>query len=491
MSSADARRFFLKPTSYFTLRLPPYFDFETVLSDTSQAMSQQQIQNTWRNNARRIDGVNHTFMTNKDGKYAWRPLQLIHPALYVSLVNHLTTQQNWTNVISRFSDFQSDPRVECSSIPVESLVNSRDQKEQIIAWWNDFEQRSFELSLDFSYVLNSDVTDCYSSIYTHSIPWAIHTRTAAKADRRRHSLMGNEIDAAIQDMRQGQTNGIPQGSILMDFIAELVLGYADKLLISEISRRGISDFHILRYRDDYRIFVNNVQEGELILRVLAEVLASLSLTLKPEKTIASDDIISASLKDDKLDWITRRQGDGNLQRHLIIIYNHAVENPNSGSVERALVEWSRRLRKVDRIRNPLPLIGIVTEIAMHNPRVYGVVAAILSLIFSHLPDDIDKREVIAKIETKFRRVPNSGHMQIWLQRICHPFALGMSFDETLCRLAYQENVTLWNSDWIPTGPLRSVIDAQDVILMDELANIPAIVPPDEVELFMLDSGLYW
>ena len=35
-------------------------------------------------------------------------------------------------------------------------------------------------------------------------------------------------------MSYGQTNGIPQGTILMDFIAEMVLGYADYLLTERL-----------------------------------------------------------------------------------------------------------------------------------------------------------------------------------------------------------------------------------------------------------------
>jgi hypothetical protein len=37
-------------------------------------------------------------------------------------------------------------------------------------------------------------------------------------------------------MRHGQTNGIPQGSVLMDFIAEMVLGYADTLITKKTER---------------------------------------------------------------------------------------------------------------------------------------------------------------------------------------------------------------------------------------------------------------
>jgi hypothetical protein len=59
----------------------------------------------------------------------------------------------------------------------------------------------------------------------------------------------------MQGMNYGQTNGIPQGSVLMDFIAEMVLGYIDERL-SECLDKNMN-YHIIRYRDDYRIFTNN------------------------------------------------------------------------------------------------------------------------------------------------------------------------------------------------------------------------------------------
>jgi len=55
-------------------------------------------------------------------------------------------------------------------------------------------------------------------------------------------------------MTYGQTNGIPQGSVLMDFIAEIVLGYTDLELSHKINQLKIEDYQIIRYRDDYRIF---------------------------------------------------------------------------------------------------------------------------------------------------------------------------------------------------------------------------------------------
>ncbi|QDJ13846.1 hypothetical protein CEP45_08415 [Mergibacter septicus] len=63
-------------------------------------------------------------------------------------------------------------------------------------------------------------------------------------------------------MSWGQTNGIPQGSVLMDFIAELVLGYCDEILEEKLSERRIDNYFIIRYRDDYRVFTNSKEDAE-------------------------------------------------------------------------------------------------------------------------------------------------------------------------------------------------------------------------------------
>ena len=49
-------------------------------------------------------------------------------------------------------------------------------------------------------------------------------------------VLGNNIDKHLQAMSNGQTNGIPQGSVLMDFIAEILLKYSDELISYEIQK---------------------------------------------------------------------------------------------------------------------------------------------------------------------------------------------------------------------------------------------------------------
>ena len=71
----------------------------------------------------------------------------------------------------------------------------------------------------------------------HSIPWVLHGKEEAKKGRTNKHLLGNKIDKLMQDMNYGQTNGIPQGSVLTDFIAEIVLGCIDSKLSKKFERK--------------------------------------------------------------------------------------------------------------------------------------------------------------------------------------------------------------------------------------------------------------
>lgn len=480
MDHDQAQTFLLKPKSYCTLDLPSHFDFCSLLKSVEEVLTTKQLSELRRGNPRNLEDVNHFILHNKDGKYAWRPIELIHPALYVSLVMAITEPSNWKLICDRFAVFHSIREIQCMSLPVESRSDQKDRAEMISQWWLDFEQRSIELSLDYDYVVHTDIVDCYAEVYTHSIAWALHTRSHAKGNRNDKRLIGNIIDDHIQDMRQGQTNGIPQGPVLMDFIAEMVLGYADMQLASKID---IDEYHILRYRDDYRIFVNNTRDGEVILKCLTEVMFDLGLKLNPEKTRMSGDVITSSIKDDKLNWAFRKQGDANLQKHLLIIHDHSKSYPNSGSLATALDTYYRRLTVTKKCEFPLPLIAIMTDIVYRNPRVYPIAAAILAELLGFIKTASAKRTIIEKIRRRFDNIPNTGYMQIWLQRISFLFDPQINYDEPLCNLIGQYDNDIWNNTWISSKDLLNAVDPKSIIDSEKLQRITPNVPVEEIELF--------
>src|ERR1035437_2515953 len=159
LTNLEARKFFLKSKSYCNFDLPDYFTFNQVLSDLDSALSGKNLSDFRINSPRDFDDINYKILNNKDGRYAWRPMQLIHPALYVSLVHKITQDEHWQTISNRFEQFSKNSRIECISLPIISLTENSDKAEQVSNWWHEVEQRSIELALDYECLTQTDVTD--------------------------------------------------------------------------------------------------------------------------------------------------------------------------------------------------------------------------------------------------------------------------------------------------------------------------------------------
>ncbi len=485
----NAQNYFLESESYCNFDLPKYFDFELLLLKVHKILDNKKLYDFKLANPRNYD-VNYKILNNKDGRYAWRPFQLIHPALYVSLVHQITTKENWKIIRKKFKDFATDKRIECISIPSKSLTKNSNKAEQVSNWWHKIEQRSLELALDYKYLTHTDITDCYGAIYTHSVSWALHGKKFIKKNGNRNdkSLIGNVIDTHIQDMLYGQTNGIPQGSALMDFIAEMVLGYADSLLLKKIPEE-ITKYQILRYRDDYRIFTNNSHDGEQILKCLTEVMIDLGLKLSAEKTKSTSDLISGSIKSDKLYWMGQKQTESNPQKRLLIIHGLAKQYPNSGSLKVSLKKFSPWLKKIKNFKvSIVSLISIIVDIAYNNPVIYPYFVTIVSFLLKQISCKDKKEEILKQIIRKFDDIPNTVNLLIWLQRI----ALGIGveidldvkrdFDVKICKLIPNRDNDLWDNSWLKSG-IKSQIKAGFIINQKVLDNLSEVISEDEVALF--------
>lgn len=500
LSHDKAKVFFLKGTSYCNFELPPYFKFESLLTNLSGYLNGRKINKFYKtesikdesgkdksitNKPDKFENVNYQLLGNKDGHYSWRPYQLINPALYIALVNFITEAENWDSIKNRFKEFQNQYRIDCLSIPVVSESKNSDKAETINQWWQNLEQTSLELALDFEYILHTDISDCYGSIYTHSIPWALHGKEEAKKEHRRNKLVGNFIDGIIRDMLYGQTNGIPQGSTLMDFIAEIVLGYADELLFQKIEL--IDDVKILRYRDDYRIFSNNPQTLDTVAKHLSEILSELGMKLNASKTFTSNDVISASIKPDKSYWILNKRTAWTFQKKLFLLYQTALKYPNSGTLVKELNDILRQLEKVKEFKeNKVACVSILTEIIAKNPKVYPVASAILSKLVSYETDSVESVNLLKKVFKKLDKVPNTGILDLWLQRITLNLP-EFSFNESLTKLVKGEACKIWELGWL-NDALKKIIEETKIVDEEMLGKMKSVIPSSEVELFKIHDS---
>ncbi len=495
LSNEEAKKHFLKASSYFNEDMPSYISFEPILADVATVLNGRNYAEFKSANPSNYSSVNYSLITNKDGKFAWRPFELMHPAIYVSLINVICDTDNWKFITERLSEFDGGV-VECCSAPVMSLDDQTDIAKQIISWWQRVEQRSLAYSLEFNQVLHTDVTDCYGSLYTHSISWALHGIDEAKGKNGKNSLIGNKIDSHIQASRYGQTNGISQGSVLMDFVAEIILGYVDELINLELKTelKNQVDFRILRYRDDYRIYANSDDRAYGILKIVSDKLRIVGMKLGVSKTFSCRNVIEGSIKPDKLAGIELQDlGKVNaktIQKQLLRLHSFGQRFPNSGALRRLVGEFHTDVSKQTEAPDDLEVqVAIATDIAFVSPATFPAVAGILSHLISLAPSE-EKLPLWTKVRDKMSRIPYNGYLEIWLQRVTQPNAV-VEFvsDEPICQIVNGKDAMLWENSWISSSALKGALKVSKIVVapMDKISEV---MQPEEVELFKQNAWSY-
>lgn len=491
MGASAAKKFFMKPESYFNFDLPKYFDFKPILELSNSILKNKDFMNaivkSKKKSPKTMDNVDYIIMHNKDGKYAWRPYEMIHPLLYTKLVDDICKSSNWKEIKQRLKKMHSNNKIKCCSIPCESSKKGDDKRETILKWWSEFEQESISTSIEFSLMACTDITNCYPSIYTHAISWAMHGKEKAKEIVNDYGYIGNLIDLDIEQMRYGQTNGIPQGSALMDFIAEIVLGYCDEELTKKLESLNITDYKILRYRDDYRVFSNSSSDLELILKSIAEVLASMNFKLNTSKTFSTFDIITKSVKEDKIERFVKSDifNKLSLQKQLFLIDDFSKKYPNSGSLVVLLTNTFNNCVKSMK-RKPKEykqIISIIVDIMYNNPRTYPICVAILSRMFKLIKNKTEINNYVNLILNKFKTLPNTTYLEIWLQRITIPLDRNKKYSEgSICEKIYNKESTIWNSEWLKDN-IKKVFDENLIINEKEVESLELDITNEEVDAF--------
>lgn len=187
----------MESQNYCNIQLPVYIDFKPVLNFVENTIGNQELKAILKDPKimpSDMEGVNHSILVKKDTQYSYRPIQLINPFLYYLLVKAMTNRSSWKEIKDRFATLHVD-NIEVASIPkVKSKVDKSHSSANVESWWEQVEQRSLELSVSYRYMFVTDITNCYGSIYTHTVAWALMGKEKAKQKRQRPGLLGNTID---------------------------------------------------------------------------------------------------------------------------------------------------------------------------------------------------------------------------------------------------------------------------------------------------------
>lgn len=142
------------------------------------------------------------------------------------------------------------------------------------------------LERKFRHMTSLDVNKCFDSIYTHSIAWALKSKSEAKLTTTA-STFGGSFDRLMQTMNYNETNGIIIGPEVSRIFAELILNRIDidiERIISEAGIRNRTDYSIFRYVDNIYVFYNSDNTYKVILSAIVNALDSYKLSLNQAKT---------------------------------------------------------------------------------------------------------------------------------------------------------------------------------------------------------------
>jgi len=140
-------------------------------------------------------------------------------------------------------------------------------------------------------LIKLDISKCFDSIYTHSLPWALLGRETAKEQRTpSKKTFAGVFDRIMQQMNYNETNGIIIGPEFSRIFAELILQSIDRSLYLKLRDEPFHYFHkrdyeIFRFVDDYFVFHNDDKIKDVILRELQEQLKNFRLHLNTGKMI--------------------------------------------------------------------------------------------------------------------------------------------------------------------------------------------------------------
>lgn len=141
-----------------------------------------------------------------------------------------------------------------------------------------FEEDEIAWRSGAKFVVKADIATCFPSIYTHSIPWAIHGLEIAKKSGGSFALYGNLLDKCSQNTRDKQTNGLMIGPHASNIIAEIILTSIDTTL------QATGHTKLTRHIDDYAYYADTYEEAELFLKNLGLSLRTYEMALNEKKT---------------------------------------------------------------------------------------------------------------------------------------------------------------------------------------------------------------
>lgn len=372
-----------------------------------------------------------------------RVFSIQHPYNYHDIVYYL--HDNWLAIIKKL--FNDQTKIYPYSLPIpiskekQPNLSTLRSGRLIYEWVKMAENDLVQDAVNYSFLVKTDITNFYPSIYTHSIAWALEDREKAFGDKG-NTLPGNKVDRLIQYANDARTNGIPIGSALSDLIAELVLCDIDKTVSMRLADL---DFVAVRFKDDYRALCKTENDCTIFIKTLAEELGKVNLILNEKKTAITKlpdglyrshdrDYFPYSIKE------STRITFKNFEHTLLICLDIHRKYPGTSILEKFLSELLTRKNRIKitfskhektHRKQMKKFISLILLLKRESEKLISHVLALIQLIYLQnieCKDDLKPYiTAIIKHELDMACIKESAFEMVWLIFFWRFIGLG-SFD---------------------------------------------------------------
>jgi hypothetical protein len=175
-------------------------------------------------------------------------------------------------------------------------MRSKDRATEI-APLSELHEKRLLFSAGFNYILRTDVARFFPSLYTHSLPWALHGKQAAKLNHKAvPQMFGNILDRALRGCQDNQTVGIPVGPDTSHIISEVIATAIDIRLQTQMKEQLVGYRHV----DDFFLCFNDRAQAQNAVTLIVQALAEYELAINAFKTeiVAVKDVLEETWIDD-------------------------------------------------------------------------------------------------------------------------------------------------------------------------------------------------
>lgn len=254
----------------FSEKIPPMFSSESFFEYCFR--ENPSFEDKWRS------FIQYDSMRNTN---VIRELGIPTPMAYHQLCNCL--KNNWDQIREHFEKCTSDQSHIVSRIHIRKMADTSALFKMNYDNWKEDGSPELDLLIGSKYIVRADISKCFPSVYSHSLPWALVGKSEAKkhAKGKDRGLWYNQLDHCVQNCKYGETHGLLIGPHSSNLLGEIILTAVDKRLCEK-------GWKYTRHIDDYTCYVESFERAQLFLIDLNSELRRFDLSINDKKTEVSE-----------------------------------------------------------------------------------------------------------------------------------------------------------------------------------------------------------